>query len=178
MTAMRRNLGILFAAGALCASGPAVPALGAEDGIPRTSLAVAGKTLRGGAWSTQESHPAGPNMCVTGFGDGIPTVSRHVEVDAGRHEATVLFRRTDRPLRVDVTVYRRLDRYDTPTGRWREPDLTLEPVARDGRTIGWAASFSLRVRGRRYVDAFAKWPDEDGCGEDEASYIYPGIRPG
>ena len=165
--------------GGLAVAASAAPAMAVDDGVPRTSLEVAGKTLRGGAWSTEESGPAGPNACGTGFGDGIPTVRRHVSVERGRRAATVLFRRSDRPDHVEVTVYRRLAADRTPGGRWTEKPVTLEPVDRDGETVAWSATFSIRVDRPRYVESFAEWPDEgDGCGEDSAAYVYDGIRPG
>jgi hypothetical protein len=163
--------------GAVAVAALTAPAMAVDDGIPRTNLTVAGEKLRGGAWSTQESHATGPSLCVTGHGDGVPTVRRHERVNPGRREATVAFLRSDRPSEVEITVYRHLDRYRTPTGKWSDKEVALDPIERNGRTVGWSASFSLKVEGRRYVESFAEWPDEDGCGEDSATFIYPGIRP-
>jgi hypothetical protein len=155
----------------------AAHALGGDDGIPQTELAIGGENLRGKAWSVEEGHATGPNECAGMHGDGIPTIRRHVSVARGRHEATLLLRRSDRPAEVEVTVYRHLDRFSTPTGKWKEKATSLAAVESRGRTTGWIATFQLKVDGRRYVDAFAEWPDEDGCGEDSASFVFPGIRP-
>jgi hypothetical protein len=165
-----------------------VPAIASSEPIvyeiTDSHLQVEDYSRQGKVWSFQAGRAAG-EQCGVLHGDGTPHTNTALRVERGRQAVDVSFLDPERPRRVEVDVYRRLESpsgskkrrdHGAPTGKAHEKDAELSPIERDGEVVGWRASFSLMVSGRRYVMAEAEWPGE-GCGSESVSYTYPGMRP-
>lgn len=95
-----------------------------------------------------------------------------VRVDIGLYGGRLRLLTAHRP-RLRLLSWALLDGSKQPLGPPEEIAFELEPLSRGGRTLAWDAVFRLAVVQHRYIAAFARWPDREGCGEmQRASWTY------
>jgi hypothetical protein len=99
-----------------------------------------------------------------------------LHVARGVQELRLRFRKRHEPQDVTVTIWNRVKEqgeYQKPIGEPKYVSPELSPRYRDGVLWGWAADFHLNVSGHRYLSTFARWPDQQGCGDmQDASWSF------
>ncbi len=90
---------------------------------------------------------------------------RYPAADSVRAGSTLHVRvlKTQRPERLSISAYRKVDQRGFPTGGTRRLEGSLRRVVRDGRTVAWDVLFRVNEPGRHYyLNAFGVW---EGAGD-------------
>lgn len=167
-----RMVWALFAS-ALLAPAPAL----ADHKPPGAHLRIAGQrgVELGRLYSYDWTRPSGePGFCVTGSADGPQRFGRAMLVKPGTRSVAIAFRTRQRPGKLEINAWRKLDEHGSPVGPSERIHYVLEARRRSGRVRAWRAEFSIpKLSGGYFIDAFGVWRDTQGCGgSEDASWTF------
>lgn len=147
----------------LCALALAAPASAHDHVVPEPTLHAAGQTQQAGFVEVQWIWRTGPDTCIqlNAIGDGRfpdpPLVA-----PAGTRRAYIDLDTATPPEHIELFSWRKIDRRGAPSGEAREHPVTL-----DQRRATVRAYFTPPSRGHAYLQLFALWPDQEGCGGEQ-----------
>jgi hypothetical protein len=137
----------------------AATASAGRGGPPNTVLKAGGQSQPGGlAWEDWTA-PSGKG-CVQSSGDGDGAYPKRLRLTPGRNRARFVLRRRQRPSRVQITAWHRLDSQGEETGPAETLPRTL--VSRrdaDGRVTAWVARFQVDVPPNYFIRLYVRWPN-------------------
>lgn len=103
--------------------------------------------------------------CVTQSSDAPIWFPPPLRVLPGRHSASIILHKRERPDQLSIAAWRRVDQHGFPKGDSEEIPFALVPQAEDGQVANWRADFAADVRRHFYFRVFGVWRDSEGCGE-------------
>ena len=142
------------------------------DPIPKAKLKVAGNTQRGWLWSALWGSSPEPQKCVGASLDGLPRPGRPLATNAKERTPRLVLRSVDRPLRVVVRDFKRVDANGFLVGASERLSTTLRPKRRGGQIVAWRARFSARGTRHHYLDVAVSWPEDPACGGRQANWLF------
>ena len=147
------------------------PAAAHDHGPPMALLRVNGFLQRGRVvnvdWVTRKD-----GRCVEKHRRQDLRFGPPVRVDIGAYPGRLRLLTSRRP-RLKLLTWVLRDGSKKPLGPAEEIPFELEPLARNGRTLAWDAVFRLAVVQHRFIAAYARWPDREGCDEmQRATWTY------
>lgn len=157
--------------GALVVAGVQASA-NAHDHRPPEAILMKGERelQRGNLGSYCWTRPAGDGSFVGECSDavsGYPAAERVGEDSKMR----IRIFKTQRPRDFSLSAYRKIDA--DGFGRARRIPFSLRRVVEDGETVAWDAVFNVNQPNRHYyLDAFGIWKDEQGGGNQDASWTF------
>jgi hypothetical protein len=147
----------------------------AHDHVPpKTQLVVNGQTLqRGRLTSYCWISPGGsPGTYVQACADGPPNFPRGRAVDVGTR-VTIRVLKEERPRELSIWSYSGLNRYGGPASATGEELRYKRRRVRMEGASAWDFSFVLSNTPRHYyLEVFGVWEDEDGAGDQDASWDF------
>jgi hypothetical protein len=144
------------------------PALAHDHEPPEPTLHAFGQSQEAGFVEIQWIWRTGPDTCVQAnyIGTGV-FPDPPIEAPFAPSEASIHVDLANPPTHVELFSWKRLDRHGAPQGRSTEHPVTLVPRTVKGTTVGWELRFTPPKRGQAYLQLFAVWPDQEGCGGDQ-----------
>jgi hypothetical protein len=139
------------------------PAFAHDHVVPEPTLHAAGQTQQAGFVEVQWIWQTGPNTCVqlNAIGDGrFPDPP--IVAPAGTRRAYIDLDTATAPEHIEMYSWRKLDQRGAPAGETR-----AHPVTLDGSKGTVRAYFTPPKRGNAYLQMFALWPDQEGCGGEQ-----------
>jgi hypothetical protein len=131
--------------------------------VPEPTLHAAGQSQDAGFVEIQWIWRTGPNSCVqlNAIGTGqFPDPP--IAAPAGTKTAYIDLDKADAPAHIELHSWAKRDRGGSPAGRTTDYEVTLSQ-----RKDTLRAYFTPQKRGTAYLQLFAVWPDEEGCGGDQ-----------
>ena len=147
----------------------------AADRHPPPAFLVGGDHRQQGAlWSYEWSYPSGPGECAGIAADGIPTPPRPpARLGDSPAKVRIVFDEPERPQRVAITAYRKLDDNGTVSFEdGRRQHRLVSPLVRGGQTHGWEARLKVRPDPHLYLAVDAAWRGGRGCRGGDASWVF------
>jgi hypothetical protein len=130
---------------------------------PRVVLGTGGEGKPGRAYRYEWVERQGDDTCAQLHVDGIPRVRKGFPWRP-KSRIHIRFWKRQRPRRLSIHAYHRLDSNGFPSGRARRLRPRLRKREWDGGGHIWIATFRGPKVAHLYLDVFAKWRDQEDCG--------------
>ena len=142
------------------------PASAHDHRPPQATLRVGGFPWRGRLINLDWVRRTDDGKCVERHRRRELIFGSPAPAEVGHYDVRLRLLSPRRP-RLRIWSWALVDSERKPVGPPEVVSYELEPLSRQGRTLGWEAVFRVTVIQHRYLAVRARWPDREGCDETQ-----------
>ena len=155
----------------------ALPATALADHRPPTTVMTVkhrDHSRQGLLYGFRWARPLKSGKCQGTFGDGIRHWKHPMRVRSGHLRTRIDFHIRQRPHKLKLRAWRRLDRHGEPVGQGHDVSYRLMPRKRDGAVRSWRAKFKVTLHPEHhyYLDVDGHWRDSTCEVNEEAQWTF------